>query len=162
MTYSQAMDALDRGQSVKLPEWHGYWFKRDGKILVMTRAGEILDTPYEGYENRNDWYITDTLRNWQGIQYALDAGLMIQRLGWNGKGMFAFKRPANELPQQVIVNLNPLSEGVRAVLIAQQRPIVFTGYYCLWTGTEVCNAWVPSMTDLQADDWKIVTAEDFG
>lgn len=45
LSYDEAMAQLEAGQAVKLPEWHGFWFKRDGKILVETRAGDIVDTP---------------------------------------------------------------------------------------------------------------------
>lgn len=157
LTYEEAMAALDSGQMVKLPEWHGCWFKRDGKVLVETRDGDILDTPYEGYEKRTDWYITDGLRNWQGIQYALDAGKMVRRIGWNGNGMFVFQRPENDLSPEIVAKLNPMSEDVRKVLLAVGQPIRFSAYYCLWTGGYVSNGWMPSQADLRSDDWQIVT-----
>ena len=163
LSYDEAMAALENGQAVKLPEWHGHWFKRDGRILVETRAGEILDTPFlDDYHNRNDWFITDTLRDWQGIQYCLDAGKMVQRLGWNGKGMFVFMRPKNDLSQDIVAKLNPMTEEVRKVLMAVGEPITFSAYYCLWNGKYVSNGWMPSNEDLRADDWRIVHPENFG
>lgn len=44
---------------IRLPEFHGYWFLNDMNMLtVMTRNGEIKDTPYfEVYSKRNDWMI---------------------------------------------------------------------------------------------------------
>ena len=130
---------------------------KDGQILVETKDGTILDTPYPGYEQRKDWFVTDGRRSWPKIQHAIDAGCAIRRAGWNEKGMFAFQRPANELPQDVVAKLNPISGDVRDFLVSQGRPILFTQYYCLWTaqGT-VANGWMPNGIDLHAEDWEIV------
>ena len=91
LTFDQAMQALKEGgiillhqhtepggttpfldlespQMVKLPEWGGYWFNDGGTIKVMTKDGEITDTPwYDQYKDRNDWQTTDGLvpRPWK-------------------------------------------------------------------------------------------------
>lgn len=147
-------------QKIKLPEWLGFWFldPATGKVMVETFDGQLLDTPwYDQYRDRNDWQITDGLRTWPQIQPAIDAGASICRIGWNGKGMFAFQRPANELPKEVIEKLNPMSEPVRKVLLGLNRPVLFTQYYCLFTAQgSVANGWMPNGLDLHADDWMVL------
>lgn len=56
LTFEQAMALLDEGKLVKLPEWIGHWFKKDGAIKVFSREGDVLDTPYlDDYKNRTNW-----------------------------------------------------------------------------------------------------------
>lgn len=59
MNYEQAEKEMDRGMFVKLPEWGGFWFKEANskKVLVLTKDGELLDTPHEEYKSREDWSV---------------------------------------------------------------------------------------------------------
>ena len=156
LNFEEAMAKLESGQAVKLPEWHGHWFKKDGKILVETRNGDIVDTPYlDSYKDRKDWMVTDTSRDWPGIQYCLDAGKMVRRLDWP-IDQFLFMRPKNDLSPEIIAKLNPMSEEVRSVLLAQGREITFSAYYCLWNGGYVQNGWLPNSYDLMLGAWQVV------
>ena len=156
LNFEEAMAKLESGQAVKLPEWHGCWFKKDGKILVETRNGDITDTPYlDSYKDRKDWMVTDTSRDWQGIQYCLDAGKMVRRLDWP-IDQFLFMRPKNDLSPEIIAKLNPMSEDVRVVLLAQGREITFSAYYFLRTGGYVQNGWLPNSYDLMLGAWQVV------
>jgi len=149
------MEKLENGQAIKLPEWHGCWFKKDGQIVVETRNGDLTNTPYlDAYKDRTDWYVTDTTRDWQGIQYCLDAGKMVRRIDWPA-GHFIFMRPANTLSPEIIVKLNPMSEDVRAVLLATNHGITFSAYYCKWNGAYVQNGWLPDSQDLLLASWQM-------
>jgi hypothetical protein len=58
MNFNEAMNALNEGRKVRLPEWGGYWFVQDGEILVMTKDGQILDTPWlKKFRKRTDWML---------------------------------------------------------------------------------------------------------
>lgn len=61
LDFSEAEKILDEGNLVALPEWEGFWFKNltNGQLLVFTKDGEILDTPYDEYKLRNDWVRVD-------------------------------------------------------------------------------------------------------
>jgi hypothetical protein len=84
MTYAEAMADIYLGKMVKLPEWTGYWFKGpQGNILVMTRKGDVLDTPHlEDYKGRTDWEETDGLRDFGGALIAIRAGKKVKRVYW--------------------------------------------------------------------------------
>lgn len=156
LNFEEAMAKLESGQAVKLPEWHGCWFKKDGKILVETRNGDIVDTPYlDSYKDRKDWMVTDISRDWQGIQYCLDAGKMVRRLDWP-IDQFLFMRPKSDLSPEIIAKLNTVSEDVRQALLAQGREITFSAYYCLWNGGYVQNGWLPNSYDLMLGCWQVV------
>lgn len=59
MNWTQADHVLDDAQCVKLPEWEGFWFKslKTGDIYVLTKDGEVLNTPQEEYKLREDWIV---------------------------------------------------------------------------------------------------------
>ena len=83
LTYDEAIQAIDRGYKVKLPEWTGYWFKEDAIIKVFTRTGDILETPFfEKYENRNDWEITDGNMGFDFAALALKNNKKVSRRKW--------------------------------------------------------------------------------
>ncbi len=59
MPWQQAEQILNIGECVKLPEWEGLWFKSllKDQLFVLTKDGEILDTPQEEYKLREDWIV---------------------------------------------------------------------------------------------------------
>jgi hypothetical protein len=57
MTYKEALSLLILGKLIALPEWGGFWFLdlNSSKVLVLTKEGEITDTPWEECKERDDW-----------------------------------------------------------------------------------------------------------
>ena len=101
-------------------------------------------------------------------------GKIIYRNGWNGKGMFVFMRPADEIKIDIVVNnIKSLPQAVkdyfkRDITIedgSQIKPefidgndtVKFTAYLCMKAadGT-IVNGWLASQTDILADDWCIL------
>lgn len=103
---------------------------------------------------------------------ALKEGKLVQRSGWNGKGMFIFMRPADELSVDMIVNkVKSLPQSVKDYYVGQhawnqtekslgKAPedtfVTFTAYLCMKAadGT-IVNGWLASQTDMLATDWEI-------
>lgn len=140
MTYNEAIEALENGKKVKLPEWQGYWFKEKGEIKVFTRTGEYVSTPYlNDYQERTDWELTDGSRDFGGALTALKAGKSVARKGWNGKGMFLIYVGAKEY--QVDIELGKPCQSA------------FVG---LKTADDHFVPWQPSQTDMLAEDWEVL------
>jgi hypothetical protein len=58
MTYGEAVEEMNKGNGVKLPEWSGHWFKEDGIVKVSLSDGGVLKTPsFQQYIFRTDWEI---------------------------------------------------------------------------------------------------------
>lgn len=110
----------------------------------------------------------------QNFGQALEAvkqGKLVTREGWNGKGMFVFMRPADELPISFVVEkIKSLPQSVKSyyykacvdengtVLEAKENDVVkFTAYLCMKAadGT-IVNGWLASQTDMLAEDWCIL------
>lgn len=88
----------------------------------------------------------------------LKAGRLCARNNWNGKGMFVFMRPSDQLTETVVTeHVKSLPESYKEWV--RKHPslsgvITFNSYLCLKSadGT-VINGWVASQTDVLADDW---------
>jgi len=61
MTYEEAEKLLKEGELIALPGWGGFWFYnfRNEETLVLTKEGEITDTPWEICKERNDWQVVE-------------------------------------------------------------------------------------------------------
>lgn len=103
---------------------------------------------------------------------ALKQGKRVARNGWNGKGMFIFMRPADELNIGFVVDkVKSLPESVkryfeqdildehgqRIEVIEESDTVKFTAYLCMKAadGT-IVNGWLASQTDMLSEDWVIL------
>lgn len=94
---------------------------------------------------------------------SIQRGRLVSRQGWNGKGMFIFQRPEDNLPTDMIVNqVKSLPESFKRWVANNHGDsgtdrIKFTAYLCMKAadGT-VVNGWLASQTDMLANDWMIV------
>lgn len=95
---------------------------------------------------------------------SLKQGFLVAREGWNGKGMFLFMRPFDELKDDFIldtvkslpfnfkkwVNTHPNESGSR----------FFGAYICMKAANgEIVNGWLASQTDMLSEDWVLVNPE---
>ena len=99
---------------------------------------------------------------------SIKQGRLASRKGWNGKGMFIFMRPADEIRVDVVVtNIKSLPYSVIEYFkqdigdtpandIAENDVVKFTAYLCMKAadGT-IVNGWLASQTDMLADDWML-------
>lgn len=60
LTYKKAEELLQKGEYIKLPDWGGFWFKdkKSNKVMVLTKDGEVLDTPHNEYKSKRSWETT--------------------------------------------------------------------------------------------------------
>lgn len=104
---------------------------------------------------------------------AVKKGKLIARKGWNGKGMFVFMRPADELSVDMIVNkVKSLPDSVKKFFAGEcawhpkeaatnvnpeNIKVKFTAYLCMYAADgSVVNGWLASQTDMLAEDWIVV------
>ncbi len=98
---------------------------------------------------------------------ALKNGRLMTRAGWNGKGMFLFMRPSDEINSDIVINsIKSIPQSVKDYFKAiegsdvSDKPepdpskIKFTAYICMKAadGT-IVNGWLASQIDMLSDDW---------
>jgi len=61
MTGGNAFDLMFFGHKVRLPEWEGYWFRKNGKLWVHLQDGTEIEQDNIIWINatvwRNDWEV---------------------------------------------------------------------------------------------------------
>lgn len=90
----------------------------------------------------------------------LKEGKLVQRAGWNGKEMFIFMRPEDNIFSDIVINqVKSIPQAVKdyfkASVIAPDTPqIKFTAYLCMKAADgSIVNGWLASQTDMLATDW---------
>lgn len=96
------------------------------------------------------------LVNFGAAVNALKAGKMVQRVGWNGKGMFVFRQVPALVPVEIIPKMSSLPSAVKAVLISREKPIQYSNQLALVKADNTINGWAPSTADTLATDWIII------
>lgn len=99
---------------------------------------------------------------------ALKEGKLVTRQGWNGKGMFLFMRPSDEIPISFVVKgMKSLPQSVKdyfyqdcvdengkELILEDSDTVKFTAYICMKAADgSIVNGWLASQTDILATDW---------
>lgn len=71
----------------------------------------------------------------------------VAREGWNGSGMFVYRVPPASYPAQT---------GAAKAFFGDNAMVPYAAYFALKTAQGYVATWVPSSTDLDADDWRLV------
>lgn len=88
----------------------------------------------------------------------LKAGGAIRRAGWNGKGMFVIKQVPARIKEDVIPNMQSLPQIAKDILMSRNSPhIDYTNQMLIINPDGRADSWVPSPSDVFAEDWELVT-----
>ena len=101
---------------------------------------------------------------------SIKRGHLVTRQGWNGKGMFIFMRPADELHVSFVAKeikslprrvkdyyyQDCIDENGNPIDLQKDDVVKFTAYICMKAadGT-IVNGWLASQSEMLANDWMI-------
>lgn len=100
---------------------------------------------------------------------AVKNGHLVARSGWNGKGMFVFMRPEDQLEVGFIIDKvkslpwtlkDWFKKKDEKQLPSEQGldKVKFTAYLCMKAADDtIVNGWLASQTDMLAEDWEIIS-----
>lgn len=88
---------------------------------------------------------------------ALKAGHLVQRSGWNGKGMFVVKQIPAIIGQDIIPKMQSLPQAAKDYLLKRGQDIAYTNQMLIVNAEGRADSWVPSSSDCFADDWEIIS-----
>ena len=166
MEFREAYEKMKQGHKVKRPHWGGFWELCDGTILMSTKDGEVLDifdtkmkeytldniaaADFEIANENNTPILGGTAK--MSFGHALDMmrkGVPMTRDGWNGKGMFVVYQKG--YPEGI-----PCNKQTADAWGMQEGDLFKCSPYLQIKNVDGSHAmWVPSITDLFAEDWKI-------
>lgn len=99
---------------------------------------------------------------------ALKKGKRVARQGWNGKGMFIFQRPEDELQIGFIIDkVKSIPQSVKDFFKEKHQKeipgeqglssVKFGAYLCMYAADgSIVNGWLASQTDMLSNDWCIL------
>ena len=96
--------------------------------------------------------------NFGGAINLLKAGLAVRRKGWNGKGLFIVKQVPSHVTGEIIPNMQSLPQSAKDILMSRENPhIDYTNQMLIINPDGRADSWVPSVSDVFAEDWEVVT-----
>lgn len=91
---------------------------------------------------------------------ALKQGKAIQREGWNGKGLFVVKQIPASINADIIPKMQSLPQSAKDILMSRKNPhIDYTNQMLIVNPDGRADSWVPSSSDLFAEDWRVIGEE---
>lgn len=99
---------------------------------------------------------TETYNFGQTIAF-LNGGKAMARLGWNGEKMFIVKQIPQTIAGIAITAINSLPESAKNLLRDRNIPYLkYNNQILIINKDGEVNAWLPSSSDIFANDWFIV------
>ena len=87
----------------------------------------------------------------------LKQGGAIRRSGWNGKGLMVFKQIPAHIESDIIPKMQSLPQSAKDLILKGKGFIDYTSQCLIYNeNTGRADSWVPSISDIFADDWEIV------
>lgn len=87
----------------------------------------------------------------------LKQGGAIRRKGWNGKGLMVFKQVPAHIDSDIIPKMQSLPQSAKDLILGSKGFIDYTSQCLIYNeNTGRADSWVPSISDVFAEDWEIV------
>ena len=84
-------------------------------------------------------------------------GFAIRRTGWNGKGLFVIKQVPAHIESDIIPRMQSLPQSAKDLILKGKGFIDYTSQCLIYNeNTGRADSWVPSISDVFAEDWEIV------
>lgn len=152
MTMTEAQNVLGREIKPATVEEDGYLVKyKDGYKSWSPKS--VFDATYRKLGEMDFGNVID----------ALKCGLAVRRKGWNGKGMFVVKQIPSHIDCCIIPNMQSLPQSAKDILLSRENAhIDYTNQMLIINSDGRADSWVPSSSDVFAEDWEVVQTEDYG
>lgn len=129
-------------------------------LLYLQREamGSYLGTLHNRIEYANGAKTKpNTKYNFGEAIQALKFGLAIRRKGWNGKGLFVIKQVPAHIESGIIPKMQSLPQSAKDLIMKGKGFIDYTSQCLIYNeNTGRADSWVPSISDVFAEDWEIV------
>lgn len=147
MTLTEAQKVLGREIKPATVEKEGYLVEyKDGYKSWSPKS--VFDEAYHEIKSMNFGETIEALR----------VGLAVRRKGWNGKGLFVVKQIPAHIEGDIIPKMQSLPQIAKDILMSRENPhIDYTNQMLIINPDGRADSWVPSSSDIFAEDWEIVT-----
>lgn len=145
-------------------------FLASDKVKELDRTSQALLSVQSGLMDQYSLVLGDRMAIVRKKKPALDtftfgtavlflkAGMAIRRAGWNGKGMFVVKQVPAHITADIIPDMQSLPQSAKDIIMARKEPhIDYTNQMLIINPDGRADSWVPSSSDVFAEDWELVT-----
>ena len=86
---------------------------------------------------------------------ALKLGMLISRKGWNGKDMFVYKQVPSEIGRVTVPKMQSVPQSAKDKIMDGTTGLTFVNQAVIVDAKGNTDNWVPSISDIFAEDWVI-------
>ena len=87
---------------------------------------------------------------------ALKQGKLVARTGWSGKGMFVMKQIPAEIGLDIIPKMQSVQQSAKDILVERGTTLKYENQMLIVKQDGTADSWVPSSSDVFAEDWVIL------
>lgn len=149
--------------------------------MTMTEAQKVLGREFKPATVEEDGYLVeykdgymswspksvfdDAYRKLVGMDFgkvieALKSGLAVRRKGWNSNCMFVVKQIPSHIEGGMIPTMQSLPQSAKNILLSRDGAhIDYTNQMLIINLDGRADSWVPSSSDVFAEDWEVVVTE---
>lgn len=138
--------------------------KDDYPALLLSLQRDLMERYVEILEQRiaiskGETSITTLPRMSFGIAIqALKFGFSIRRRGWNDKNLIVFKQVPAHIEGDIVPKMQSLPQSAKDFILKGRGYIDYTSQCLIYNeNTGRADSWVPSISDVFAEDWEIAT-----
>ena len=137
---------------------------------IEAAANKHIETEYARYNSGeveeeiicnmtgNNEYLANGHFGFGNVIQFLKEGKACRRSGWNGKGLFIVKQVPSHIEGDIIPNMQSLPQSAKNILMSRENPhIDYTNQMLIINPDGRADSWVPSSSDVFAEDWEVVT-----
>lgn len=111
---------------------------------------DIFEKTYEQADSFSEMGFGDAIE-------VLKQGGAVRRKGWNGKGLFVVKQVPAHIESDIIPKMQSLPQSAKDLILRSKGFVDYTSQCLIYNeNTGRADSWVPSISDVFAEDWEIV------
>lgn len=152
------------GDKVQVRTLEGVMTASPGDYIIKGVDGELYpckpDIFEKTYEKVEEGKESENLNFGEVIEILKQGGLA-RRKGWNGKGLFVIKQVPAHIESDVIPRMQSLPQSAKDRILKGKGFVDYTSQ-CLIYNENIgrADSWVPSVSDIFAEDWEVVHNQD--
>ena len=152
------------GDKIRVRTLEGVMTASPGDYIIRGVDGELYpckpDIFEKTYEKVEEGKESENLNFGEVIEILKQGGL-VRRKGWNGKGLFVIKQVPAHIESDVIPRMQSLPQSAKDRILKGKGFVDYTSQCLIYNeNTGRADSWVPSVSDIFAEDWEVVHNQD--
>ena len=128
-----------------------------GDYIIKGVNGEFYPCKPDIFDKTYDEADSSSLIGFGDAIEVLKQGGTIRRKGWNGKGLFVVKQIPAHITEEIIPKMQSLPQSAKDIIMARENKVIdYTSQMLIINPDGRADSWVPSVSDVFAEDWEVV------